>query len=158
VVLPDAVIDGGWVAIAGGRIAEVGTGRAPRSALGRGIDFGGDLLTPGLIELHTDHLEQHLKPRPKVHWPALAAVVAYDAQIVASGITTVFDSLRMGSDIDYAPPESELWEAVEAIDTARSEGLLRAEHRTHLRCEICAEDAVSQTERFIGRHPVDMIS
>jgi alpha-D-ribose 1-methylphosphonate 5-triphosphate diphosphatase len=64
----------------------------------------------------------------------------------------------MGSDIDYAPPEAELWGAVAAIDTAREEGLLRAEHRTHLRCEICAEDAVTQTEAFLGRHPVDLIS
>jgi alpha-D-ribose 1-methylphosphonate 5-triphosphate diphosphatase len=42
VALADAVIDG-WVAIAGGRIAEVGEGRAPE----RGIDLGGDLLAPG---------------------------------------------------------------------------------------------------------------
>ena len=31
-----------------------------------------------------------------VRWPAVSAVLAYDAQIVASGITTVFDSLRAG--------------------------------------------------------------
>src|SRR5262245_40366137 len=157
VVLADAVVDG-WVTLDGERIAEVGSGRAPRYAPGRGIDFGGDLLAPGLIELHTDHLEQHLKPRPKVRWPALAAVIAYDAQIVASGITTVFDSLRMGSDIDYAPPEAELWDAVGALKTAAAQDLVRAEHRTHLRCEICSEDAVAQTEKFVSRHPVDLIS
>jgi alpha-D-ribose 1-methylphosphonate 5-triphosphate diphosphatase len=153
-VLADRIVEAGWVAVAGDRIAELGDGRAPE----RGVDFGGDLLTPGLIELHTDHLEQHLKPRPKVQWPPLAAVIAYDAQIVASGITTVFDSLRMGNDIDYAPLDAELWEAVAAIDTARNEGLLRAEHRTHLRCEICAVDAVDQTQAFLGRHAVDLIS
>lgn len=153
VVLAEAVVDG-WVAVAGERIVEVGAGPAPE----RGIDLGGDLLAPGLIELHTDNLEQHLRPRPKVRWPAMAAVVAYDAQIVAAGITTVFDSLRMGSDVDYAPPESELWEAVEALQAAGAQGLLRAEHRTHLRCEICAEDAVICTGKYLGRYPVDLIS
>jgi alpha-D-ribose 1-methylphosphonate 5-triphosphate diphosphatase len=157
VVLADAVVDG-WVVVAGERIAEVGEGGAPRSALGRRIDLGGDLLAPGLIELHTDHLEQHLQPRPKVRWPAMAAVVAYDAQIAAAGITTVFDCLRMGSDIDYAPPEAELWEAVEALRTAGAQGLLRVEHRTHLRCEACAEDAVAQTDKYLSRYPVDLIS
>ena len=67
---------------------------------GAGLDLGGDHLIPGLIELHTDHLESHFAPRPKVRWHPLGAVLAYDAQITASGITTVFDSLRAGSDPD----------------------------------------------------------
>jgi alpha-D-ribose 1-methylphosphonate 5-triphosphate diphosphatase len=153
VVFPGEVAEG-WVAVVDGRIAETGYGRAPE----RGIDFGNDLIVPGLIELHTDHLESHLKPRPKVRWPATAAVVAYDAQIVASGITTVFDSLRVGNDADYASAEDELWEVVAAIEDARSRGLLRAEHRTHLRCEICADDVVEQTERLMGRHSIHLIS
>lgn len=152
-VLPEAVAEG-WVALIEGRIAEVGRGRPPE----RGLDFGGDLLVPGLVELHTDHLESHLKPRPKVRWPAVSAVVAYDAQIVASGITTVFDSLRMGNDVDYAPAEAELWEAVDAIETARRQGLLRSEHLTHLRCEICAEGVVEQAEQLFAHHAVHLIS
>jgi alpha-D-ribose 1-methylphosphonate 5-triphosphate diphosphatase len=153
VVLPREVVDG-WVTVAGGLIAEVGRGKAPE----RGSDFGGDLLVPGLIELHTDHLESHLKPRPKVRWPAMAAVVAYDAQIVASGITTVFDSLRIGNDVDYAPAEAELWEVVQAIEAARGQALLRSEHLTHLRCEICAEDVVEQAEQHLARRPIHLIS
>jgi len=153
VVLPEAVVDG-WVAIAGEHIAEIGEGRAPE----RGIDFGGDLLAPGLIELHTDHLETHLKPRPKVRWPAVAAVVAYDAQIVASGITTVFDSLRIGNDADHISHDAELWGVVEAIETARRQGLLRSDHRTHLRCEICADDVIEQVETIVGHRPVELMS
>lgn len=153
VVLADTVITG-WVAIAGENIVEVGEGRPPE----RGLDFAGDLLIPGLIELHTDHLESHLKPRPKVRWPAAAAVVAYDAQIVASGITTVFDSLRVGNDADNDSSLEELWDAAEAIDSARQQSLLRAEHRTHLRCEICAEDVVEQTQQLAQRYRVDLIS
>jgi alpha-D-ribose 1-methylphosphonate 5-triphosphate diphosphatase len=85
-------------------------------------------------------------------------VVAYDAQIVASGITTVFDSLRMGNDLDAVTHEDDVWEAAEAIAAARTQGLLRAEHRSHLRCEICPENAVAMTERFLSRHRVDLIS
>ena len=66
-------------------------------------DLGDDLLIPGLIELHTDHLEPHYQPRPGVRWDPLSAVFAYDAQIAASGITTVFDGLRVGAD-DEGPP------------------------------------------------------
>jgi alpha-D-ribose 1-methylphosphonate 5-triphosphate diphosphatase len=153
VVLPQSVITG-WVAVQGELIVEVGEGRAPE----RGIDLAGDLLAPGLIELHTDHLESHLKPRPKVHWPAVAAVVAYDAQVAASGITTVFDSLRVGDDADVATFEVELAGIIDAIETARTQGLLRADHRMHLRCEICADDVVEQTERLLERHAVGLVS
>lgn len=153
VALPHAIV-GGWVAVTGERIAEVGEGRAPE----RGIDLGGDLLAPGLIELHTDHLETHLKPRPKVQWPAVAAVVAYDAQIAASGITTVFDSLRVGNDADYVAGDDELWGIIAAIEAAKAEGLLRADHRTHLRCEICAEDVVELTSAVVERCEVGLIS
>jgi cytosine/adenosine deaminase-related metal-dependent hydrolase len=65
-----------------------------------GTDLEGDFLLPGLVELHTDHLESHYAPRPGVRWNAMSAVQAHDAQIAASGITTVFDALRVGMDED----------------------------------------------------------
>ncbi len=52
----------GYVVVQDGRIAEIGEGRSPE----RGIDLNGDYLLPGLVELHTDHLEVHFMPRPKV--------------------------------------------------------------------------------------------
>lgn len=153
-VLPDRVIDRGWIAVADGRIAELGEGRAPE----RGTDVGGDTVLPGLVELHTDHLESHFCPRPKVRWHPLSAVMAYDAQIAAAGITTVFDSLRLGSDFDNKSLNSDLWVLAEAIETAAQGGHLRAEHRTHLRCEIAASDVIRQAEDYVARYPAHMIS
>ena len=89
IVLADRVIERGWIAFADGRIAEFGEGDAPAGS----EDAGGDLVMPGLIELHTDHLEAHYVPRPKVFWDPIAAVVSYDGQLATSGITTVLDSL-----------------------------------------------------------------
>ena len=91
IVLADRVIERGWVAFADGRIAEFGEGHAPAGS----EDAAGDLIMPGLIELHTDHLEAHYVPRPKVFWDPIAAVVSYDGQLATSGITTVLDSLRV---------------------------------------------------------------
>ena len=62
IVLAEGILDEGWVAVSDGRIAEIGVGVPPAP----GIDFGGDLLLPGLVELHTDHLETHYLPRPDV--------------------------------------------------------------------------------------------
>lgn len=153
IVLPDAVIRG-FVAVADGRIAEIGEGRAPE----RGVDCGGDMLIPGLVELHTDHLESHYAPRPKVRWHPLGAALAYDAQIAASGITTVFDSLRAGTDADGDGLARELFALAEALDEGRRHRLFRAEHRTHLRCELPSEDVVEMVENFVASFPVGLVS
>lgn len=153
-VLPDRVVEGGWVAVADGVIAEVGEGRAPAGS----FDLAGDHVIPGLVELHTDHLESHFAPRPNVRWHALSSVMAYDAQIAAAGITTVFDSLRAGSDADSASIGKDLWSLAEAIEEANATGHLRVEHRTHLRCEIASLDVVEQVEGFVARFPLHMMS
>lgn len=152
-VLPDRVIRG-WVVLEDGQIAALGEGQAP----GRGLDLRGDHLIPGLVELHTDHLESHYAPRPDVRWHPLGAVLAYDAQIAASGITTVFDSLRAGADIDGGGLAGELVTLAEAIDAARQGGLLRVEHLTHLRCELPAPDVAATAAAFCARFPVQLMS
>jgi alpha-D-ribose 1-methylphosphonate 5-triphosphate diphosphatase len=153
-VLPDRVVEKGWVAVVDGKIAEIGEGDAPE----RGIDFAGDHLVPGLVELHTDHLEAHFAPRPHVRWHALSSVMAYDAQIAAAGITTVFDSLRAGSDADSTSIGTDLAVLASAIEEARATGHLRIDHRTHLRCEIACDDVIEHVEAYAELYPIHMMS
>jgi alpha-D-ribose 1-methylphosphonate 5-triphosphate diphosphatase len=153
-VLRERVVERGWLAVADGRIVETGEGASPE----RGFDMEGDTLIPGLVELHTDHLELHYTPRPAVKWPAVSAVLAYDAQIAASGITTVFDSLRAGQEDRRDDVTSNLEVLGSALDEAREKGLLRADHLTHLRCELCAPDVIEATESFVARRPVHLLS
>jgi alpha-D-ribose 1-methylphosphonate 5-triphosphate diphosphatase len=99
-------------------------------------DWGKDLLIPGLIDIHTDNLEQHYQPRPGAHWDELGAIMAHDGQCAAAGITTVFDSLalhgvRNGLDRRAAFPIM-----IAAIERAAEEDLLRADHLLHVRCEV----------------------
>ena len=75
------------VRIEGNRIVSV-TPHAAHPVGVRVIDATGLTVMPGLIELHTDHLEAHYVPRPKVFWDATAAVVSYDSQLATSGITS----------------------------------------------------------------------
>jgi alpha-D-ribose 1-methylphosphonate 5-triphosphate diphosphatase len=153
-VLADRVIEHGWLAIDTGEIADLGEGVAPES----GLDMAGDTLLPGLIELHTDHLEAHYAPRPSVRWHPLSAVMAYDAQIASAGITTVFDSIRLGSAASEANHSSEARLLADALDTARQGGHLRVEHRTHLRCELATPDVVSDFDYFRATYPIHLIS
>lgn len=154
VVLKDRVIERGWVATANGMIAEVGEGDAPE----RGEDMHGDLLMPGLVELHTDHLEAHYVPRPKVLWDPVAAVVSYDGQLATSGITTVLDSLRVWREEGAEDVDGQAEILAEAISSARDAKLLRAEHFLHLRCEIPMPSVVEEAKELVGRPDVRLMS
>ncbi|TKT73553.1 alpha-D-ribose 1-methylphosphonate 5-triphosphate diphosphatase [Afipia massiliensis] len=154
VVLKDRVIERGWVATANGTIAEVGEGDSPE----RGEDMRGDLLMPGLIELHTDHLEAHYVPRPKVFWDPVAAVVSYDGQLATSGITTVLDSLRVWREEGAEDVDGQAEILAQAISSARDAKLLRAEHFLHLRCEIPMPSVVEEAKELVGRPDVRLMS
>jgi len=132
VVLADQVVRGS-VLVRDGVIASIDEGAGvPPGA----VDCAGDLLIPGLVELHTDGLENHMQPRPGAHWPAVAAVIAHDNQLAAAGITTVFDAIALGALMDTSVRIKRLSEMVESLAEARRAGILRADHLLHLRCEI----------------------
>jgi alpha-D-ribose 1-methylphosphonate 5-triphosphate diphosphatase len=137
IVTRDAVVLGGLVARDGVIVAIDGHARA-----GHGIDLAGDFLIPGLVELHTDVLEQHAHPRPGVRWPGLHAVAAYDAALIAAGITTAFDSVAVGYGDSLGRRDPDPRPLVDAIHAATGSGLLRAEHFLHLRCEVSGARAL----------------
>lgn len=146
----------GFIVVEGGRITEVSSGRAPE----RGHDLKGDFLMPGLVEIHTDNLEAHYMPRPKVEWNLGSAVLAYDAQIATSGITTVFDSLRIGiGDNELRAGMGAQTETLaDEIERCALAGTLRADHLTHIRCEVPAAGVAESLERFLATRKVHLIS
>ncbi|TRL42749.1 alpha-D-ribose 1-methylphosphonate 5-triphosphate diphosphatase [Rhizobium straminoryzae] len=152
IVLEDRILQGS-VQILDGRIADISEGHSTV-----GEDFGGDYLIPGLVELHTDHLESHYSPRPGVRWNMISAIQAHDAQVVTSGITTVFDCLRMGSDEDGGFKPGEMREMADAIALAETEERLRADHLLHLRCEVSAPDMLEHVAAFEEDEAVRLVS
>lgn len=158
-VLADDIVEEGWIAVDGGRIVEIGETETPSRMAVPSVSMKGDTIIPGLIELHTDHLETHVQPRPKVHWDPMSAVLAYDVQIAGAGITTVFDCIRIGSDNDDPDPGLDLLlGTVEALHQGGKAGLLRAEHHTHLRCEVCSPNVISSATAMLARFPIGIMS
>ncbi|CUH50095.1 alpha-D-ribose 1-methylphosphonate 5-triphosphate diphosphatase [Ruegeria atlantica] len=153
-ILPDETVVGS-IRIAGDMIAEVATGPAvPAGA----IDCEGDYVCPGLVELHTDNLERHIQPRPKVDWPHAAAILAHDAELASTGITTVFDAMRIGSIpsgqryVKYARGLSrELWQL-------REQDALKISHFLHLRAEVCSETLAEELNEFGPEDRVGLVS
>ncbi|WP_374641787.1 alpha-D-ribose 1-methylphosphonate 5-triphosphate diphosphatase [Tabrizicola sp.] len=155
-VLPDEILRG-QVRIADGRIADIAEGPGvPAGA----EDCGGDLVMPGLIELHTDNLERHIEPRPKVDWPHAAAIIAHDAELASVGITTVFDALRVGSVVSNAKANyGEYARALaDEILGLRAGGALKISHFLHLRAEVCSETLVEELDKFGPEDRIGIVS
>jgi alpha-D-ribose 1-methylphosphonate 5-triphosphate diphosphatase len=156
-VLGDEVVAGS-VTVSGGVIAAVDSGAR---VLPGALDCGGALVTPGLIELHTDNLERHLKPRPTVEWPHGAAVVAHDGEMASAGITTVFDAVRVGSLKDRSKSSEQFGYARPVATEIRrlaGAGVLRIDHRLHIRAEVCSQTALDDLDQFSADDRVDIVS
>ena len=154
-VMPDRVVTGS-VTIEQGVISEITEGdHVPTGA----VDCAGDYILPGLVELHTDNIERHIEPRPEVDWPHLPALIAHDSELASTGITTVFDAMRVGSIhsgkgryIDYAR------KLADELLSARAAGYFKISHFLHLRAEICSETLLEELATFGPEDRVGIVS
>ncbi|MBU2296457.1 MAG: alpha-D-ribose 1-methylphosphonate 5-triphosphate diphosphatase [Gammaproteobacteria bacterium] len=145
----------GTLVLRDGLIAQVEEGV---SGLPQAQNLGGDYLLPGLVELHTDNLEKYMSPRPGVDWPSASAVLTHDAQIASAGITTVFDALAIGDVNPRGKLMQQLPAMLEAIAEAAAAGHLRADHRLHLRCELCHPDTLAVFRDLVEHPLVQLVS
>ena len=154
IVLDDGVVHGTLIARNGViRLVDEGSTQAPNA-----IDCEGDYVIPGLIELHTDNLEKHLMPRAGVLWPSIPAVLTHDAQVVAAGITTVFDALSVGDVEEESVRIDTLRSTYDAILQGQSTGALRADHWIHLRCELAYPRLLETLEPLMDHGSVRLVS
>ena len=145
----------GNITWANGHIAAFAAGH---SAAPGAIDFEGDYLLPGMVDLHTDNLERQVQPRSLARWPSRSAMIAHDAQCAAAGVTTVLDALCLG-DLGFDKERIRTFkDGVVDLDALSAVSLLKADHFLHLRCEIPAQDTLDLLDP-VAEHPlVRMIS
>ncbi len=154
-IVTDADVFTGSLTVRDGLIAAIDRGA---SLTPGAFDCEGDFVVPGLVELHTDNLDRHVTPRPKVRWHAGSALMAHDAQMAAAGITTVFDALAVGDIIDGSSRMATLRDMVAAVTAGAAAGYLRAEHRLHLRCEVSTATAVEMFTSLADNKLVGIVS
>ncbi len=153
-VLPDCVLRGTLV-LRGDLIADIQPGR---STFPGAIDFAGDTLIPGVVDVHTDNLERQVFPRTNARWPSRSAMIAHDAQCAAAGVTTVLDALCLG-DLGFDKDRVRTFrEGVADLDALGAADLFKAEHFLHLRCEVPAADMLGLFAPVADHPRVRMVS
>lgn len=137
--------------------------------ISQGENGGGDYLIPGLVELHTDNLEQciltpqtpglgelldrRISPRPKTHLPLKIATVYHDRQVASAGITTVCDAIAIGDPDPFSIRATYFDDMINAIYSGYQMKQLLVDHKLHLRCEISSENTYNITEAYAD-HPL----
>ncbi len=155
VVLADQVLPDASVQVVDGLITAIDSGRC---LVPGAIDLDGDLLLPGLVEVHTDNLERHITPRPKVNFPVRGALLAHDTEMAGCGITTVLDAIGVGDPYGDGFRSRDQRELLEALDQLDAAGLLRSQHHIHVRCELPAANALHLFAPFAGHPRLRLIS
>jgi alpha-D-ribose 1-methylphosphonate 5-triphosphate diphosphatase len=153
-VLHNEVLQGS-LSIERGLISDINEGD---TALAAAVDLQGDYLLPGFVEIHTDNFERHLIPRPAVHWAELPALLAHDAEIAASGITTVLDAMGVGDVELDSLRGGDMGRVIAVIDDCTERDILRADHHLHVRCELPAPNTIDLFKPFHEHPRLSLIS
>lgn len=155
-ILENEVVTG-TIAFDESGIAAVDQGR---SQLPGAIDVGGDYVAPGLVEMHTDNMEKHFMPRPKVFWPnGLAAALVHDAQMAAAGVTTVYDAVCAGTPFSAKDYRKDIFtDVMQALREGKAEGVFRIDHRIHMRCELTSPGLLQDIEPYRDDELVQLVS
>jgi alpha-D-ribose 1-methylphosphonate 5-triphosphate diphosphatase len=155
-ILEDEVVTG-TIAFDESGIRSVDQGR---SSLPAAIDVQGDYVAPGLVEMHTDNMEKHFMPRPKVFWPnGLAAALVHDAQMAAAGVTTVYDAICAGTPFSAKDYRKDIFsDVMDALRLGTAENVFRIDHRIHMRCELTSPDLLRDIEPYQDDSLVQLVS
>ena len=95
-----------------------------------GIDLGGALVVPGLIDLHNDGLEGEINPRPGIGLPLDFALSNFDRRAAASGITLAMHAItfagmeKKGRSLDVANERAMAIRALAPGETVAEHGVL----------------------------------
>lgn len=154
ILLPDAEVQGTLV-LRDGLVAEVQPGRAHHPSA---LDCDGDVLMPGVVDVHTDNLERQVMPRSNARWPSRSAFLSHDAQCAVAGVTTVLDALCLG-DLGFDIERGQTFhDGVRDLTDLTAAGVLKVDHLLHLRCELPAADMPALLDT-VAEHPlVAMVS
>lgn len=135
-VTPEGVLEDKALLIDGGKIAGIADAVANARQT---IDALGGYVLPGMVDIHSDRIEQYIRPRPTALFDFGLALAQCERELLLSGITTMYHSISLYQDEFFGQAPLRTRENVQKLaeHIAGIHGrdhLIR--HRFHLRIEI----------------------
>ncbi len=156
-VLPDRLIEDGWLLIEEDRIAGLGEA-STRPGMGglSAIDLVGTFMMPGLIDLHCDGIEKLTEPRPNVSFDLPTALAEDDRRLATCGVTTEFHAITLDDHEFGTRSTTYIHELDQAIKGNLPDSLIR--HEIHARLEITSARGLEQIQQLIADRSVRLVS
>ena len=155
IVLPEQLIERGWLRIEGDRIAELDEGDAPA---GQSVNGAGLTAIPGMIDLHGDMLEREVEPRPGAQFPMNMAVFELDKRLAAAGITTAYAALSFWDHEgrETSRKQEVVRQMVAAIHAQRPQLLI--DLRVHARFEVSTPSVAALLGELLEAGQIELLS
>ncbi|MEM6554150.1 MAG: alpha-D-ribose 1-methylphosphonate 5-triphosphate diphosphatase, partial [Planctomycetota bacterium] len=154
-VLPDQVVDDGTLLIEDDTIASI----CPESDVAdEHVDARGQVLMPGMIDLHSDAIESEIEPRPGVMLPTPFAIQQIDRRSAALGLTTVYHSLSFsGKELGLRNDKlaANVARAVHAYAQTPNPCI---DHRVHARYEVTNDGAMTLLKELLAEEVLSLLS
>lgn len=153
VVLENETLQDAAVLIADGNIVAID----PASSSGaQEIDLRGQILMPGMIDLHCDALEKEAEPRPGVHFPFDFACAQADKRNAAAGITTIYHALSFANAELGVRNNATAAELARAVHAWQEHALV--DNRVHARYEITDPTAPEVLNALLDKGEIHLLS
>ena len=149
IVTPTEIIEGKTLWLDQDRILAIGG----RSELpDQVIDAHGRYILPGMIDVHSDKIEQFIFPRPTAKFSFELALKECEKELLQLGITTIYHSFSLYKDELFGKSplrtKESVLEMAELIADIQNRSHL-IHHRFHLRLEIDNVDAFAIAKDMI---------
>ncbi|MGW3954493.1 alpha-D-ribose 1-methylphosphonate 5-triphosphate diphosphatase [Streptomyces sp. NPDC004752] len=147
-VLPDRVLDNARIVVRDNHIAAVEAHPAGSTC---DVDGQGLLCVPGLIDTHSDGLENERLPRPNAELPLEFAFQSFEGKLRAAGVTTVFHGVGFeersaGRGLPRTIRQAET--VCEAIDSCPA---ALADHRILYRLDVRSPEGLAALRRRLDQ-------
>lgn len=159
IVTPSEVIENGSVTFEDGLITDISYSSLVPVSKEQTINAEGKWVLPGLIDTHSDAIEQEIQPRVGSYLPIDVAVQQLERKLISQGVTLIHHSLSMnGENAENWTRKNETVEkVVRTICNMRIQQRL-LDNRIHLRLDIANLEAGFMAKELLLEGLVDQIS
>ena len=144
IILPNEEITGSLI-IENGLIVDIVPGRIIPDS----INLNKAYLAPGIIDIHSDHLEREISPRPNTRFPFSQAFQALDQRAVSSGITTLYNAISFFENKAKGRDAEIAFNICKVLDQAISEDRFQTKHYIHARLDTTNDQILEIIDQIV---------